>query len=467
MKRTLRVFMILACIGVAGSSLVAAEPGGRGFGFGGPMAMAFFPDMTGINAFMSENGLAPMGSFLIGAGGSGRGGVIGGPVFGGIGWGMVASSTNDDLLAELVSAGGGVDLGTAIGGDDSSVLTIGAVLGGGANIVSLSGYVTQPNGPEGLVPEPTYREVGLATGFVQPYVSMAAQLLPWMGFELRLGYLLPVFGIEFGNLLGIPAPSLKMSGPTVSFGLTFGGIGLAAKPKERDKPSDWNQVTAVSEGTFAIEAGQLLVIENTVGDITISAGAGTTQTASYLVAEWQATRTCNERRIDELQAVIDSSDTGTTLKTVGDGRVDYTLQVPVGIDLTVRNGAGNVKLTGHQAQTIIVENGAGEVILQDVESLALIVAGGVGRVELLDVEAQALIVEFGIGEIVLALPQDTSATLTAKASIGDMSLDHFPGMIGGARGFIGKSADVTLGSGERTVELRVGIGRIDIRMEAP
>ncbi len=40
-----------------------------------------------------------------------------------------------------------------------------------------------------------------------------------MVFELRLGYILPVFGIDFGDLIGIPAPSLDLSGPTVSFGI--------------------------------------------------------------------------------------------------------------------------------------------------------------------------------------------------------------------------------------------------------
>ena len=71
MKRMLCLLMIL-CIGAMGSSLVMAEPVARGFGFGGAMGMAFFPDMTGINTFMSENGLPSMGDFLVGAGGNGR-----------------------------------------------------------------------------------------------------------------------------------------------------------------------------------------------------------------------------------------------------------------------------------------------------------------------------------------------------------------------------------------------------------
>ena len=468
MKRTLCLFMILACIGTMSPSLVMAEPVTRGFGFGGPMAMAFFPDMSEINAFLSENGLDPMSDFLIGAGGGGRGGVIGGPVFGGTGWGVLAVSKGEDRHAELVVGGGGFDLGAAIGGDETSVLTIGALLGGGASVLSLTGYFVQTVDPAGLVPEPTNHELVRAMGFVQPYVSMSAQLLPWMGFELRLGYVLPVFGIDLGDVLGIPAPSLDLSGPAVSLGLVFGGIGSAASSDDDDKPSGHAQVTSAGDGSFVVDAGDELVIENGLGDIVISGYAvDATQPASDLVVEWQAVRTAAERRIDELQVLLDVTDMSTTLKTVGAGRVDYILRVPAGIDLTVTNGAGDVNLVSYEAQTIIIENGAGEVNVQSVRAIALIVAGGVGRVDLADVDAQTLIAELGIGEIVLGLPVSASARLIAKAGIGDVSIDRFPGMIGGVRGFLGKSGNVTLGHGERMVELNVGIGRIGIEMRMP
>ena len=467
MKRVLCLVAILICIGVVGVGDAAAQTEGRGFGFGGPMAMAFFPDMSGINTFLSENGLPSMGSFLIGAGGGGRGGVIGGPAFGGIGWGVLAASEAGELRADFVFAGGGFDIGAAIGGDESSVLTIGAVVGGGANVLSIFGYLYPTIDPEGLVPEPMPRELGRSVGFVQPYVSMAAQLLPWMGFELRIGYVLPVFGIDFGDQLGIPAPSLDLSGPTVSLGIAFGGIGSADGSKT-DEPGGVAQVTSVSEGAFAVDAEQVLVIENTLGDIVIAAyAAEATQTASDRVVEWQATRTCSRKRIDELQVVTDVSDAGATVKTVGPGRVDYLVRIPTGIDLTVRNETGNVTIVGHEAQTIIIENGVGEVDLHDVRSLALIVAGGVGVVDLADADAHVLIVELGIGEISLVLPGTASAAVTARARIGEVTIDRFPGMIGGVRGFLGESADVRLGSGERTVELTVGLGRIGIEMGVP
>ena len=467
MKRKLCLFTILVLIGAMGSSLVMAESVARGFGFGGAMAMAFFPDMTGMNTFMSENGLAPMGDFLIGAGGGGRGGVIGGLSFGGSGWGVLGVSEGEDRHAELVLGGGGFDLGAAIGGDERSVLTIGAVLGGGANVLSLTGYFVQTVDPAGLVPEPTNHELVHVMGFVQPYVSMSAQLLPWMAFELRLGYVLPVFGIDFGDVLGIPAPSLAMSGPTVSLGLVFGGIGPTASLDD-DKPSGHAQVTSVNDGSFAVATGTELVIENGLGDIAISGYVvDATQPVPDPVVEWQVVQTTGERWIDELQVQLDVTDTGTTLKTVGRGRVDYVLRIPTGIDLKVKNGAGDINLISYEAQTIIIENGAGDVALQEVRATALIVAGGVGKIDLPDVDVQTLIAELGIGEIVLGLPVSTSARLIARAGIGDVSIDRFPGMIGGVRGFLGKSGNVTLGHGERMVELNVGIGRIAIEMRMP
>ncbi|MCK4570624.1 DUF4097 family beta strand repeat protein [Candidatus Bipolaricaulota bacterium] len=466
MKRLSFFFVLLACIGAIGSSLVVAEPVARGFGFGGAMAMAFFPDMTGINTFMSENGLPSMGDFLIGSGGGGRGGVIGGPSFGGVGWGMFAMSENEEIYAEFVSAGGGFDIGAAIGGNERSVLTIGTVLGGGANVLSISSYLVGPIEPEGLIPEPTYREIGLAMGFVQPYVSMSAQLLPWMGFEFRIGYIFPVFGIEFGDLLGIPAPSLKMSGPTVSFGLAFGGIGSG---KDHDAEAGSNeQVTIVSDGSFAMTSGTELVIENALGDIVISSYAvDTTDTEADLVVEWQAARTAKEKQIDELHVVIDGSDLSATLQTVGTGRVNYVLQIPTGIDLRVKNGLGNITLANHEAQTIIIENGVGDVNLQSVNATVLIVAGGIGEIDLPDVDAQQLIVNLGIGEIDLTLPVSTSARVIAKAGVGDVTIDRFPGMTGGVHGFFGKSGNVTLGHGERMIELNVGLGEIVIEMQIP
>ncbi|MBU1050491.1 DUF4097 domain-containing protein [Candidatus Bipolaricaulota bacterium] len=484
MKRVLSFLLVLILSVAWGSGLVLAEPAARGFGFGGAMGMAFFPDMTGINTFMAENGLPSMGSFLVGAGGNGRGGVIGDLVFGGVGWGLMAFSESDTIQADLVSAGGGFDIGAAIGGDKGSVLTVGIVLGAGANILSLSGMSADEDDNDdgvticGIIPVSTDRELVRVNGFVQPYVSMAAQLLPWMGFEFRLGYIFPVAGMDVGDLVGIPAPSLELSGPTVSFGFAFGGIGSsqaerAAMREQADalpieQASSRQMVTVTSEGSFAVVPGTELIIENGAGNIVISSyDVDMTGGVTDLIVEWQAARTAKEKHIDELQAVVDVTDTGTRLSTTGSGEVSYVLRIPSGIDLRVKNGVGNLTVVGHEAQTMILENGVGDMDLQSLTATALIAAEGIGNIRMTQTSAMSLIAELGLGEIAIELPADTSARLIAKAKIGDVSLDRFPGMTGGVRGFLGKTANATLGLGEKMIELTVGLGEIGISLPQP
>lgn len=476
MKRWFSTFLIVVSVVLLVYGLAAAQPVRRGFGFGGAMAMGFFPDMTGINTFLSENGLPDMDSYLVGAGGSGRGGVIGGLSFGGAGWGLMNFSESEGRSAELIVAGGGFDLGAVLGGDSGSVLSIGVVLGGGSNLLTLTeGSDDQESVcPSGIVPAPTSRELVHVQGFVQPYVSMAAQLLPWMGFELRIGYLFPAIGFDFGDLLGIPAPSLELSGPTVSFGISFGGIGSGSAETDRasareardERQREREVVTSTSQGSIPVESGDTLVLENNVGDVFIT-GIAASQTASERVVMWEAVRTAQVRKMNDLQVTIDRTDWGPTLKTEGLGQVDYVIRVPVGTDLEIRNAAGVVHLEAFEGRTVLIENGVGELMVEDTRAAALILSGGVGTIALRDVDAETLIATLGVGEITLGLPVDVSARILAKAGIGDVTIDRFPGMTGGFSGFLGKSGAVTLGMGSRMIELNVRLGEISIDLDLP
>jgi|GEM_PF-2903226 hypothetical protein len=229
-----------------------------------------------------------------------------------------------------------------------------------------------------------------------------------------------------------------------------------------------DEITLTSEGSFVVPTGGELVIENGVGELTITSyRAETTATSGELIVHWQALRTAKQKRIEELQAVVEDIETGMMLHSTGMGNIDYTIQIPAGVDLRVKNGAGYVAVIGHEAQTIIVENGVGGINLQSLDAIALIVAGGICEIELADVEAQTLLVDLGVGWINIDLSVDTSARLLAKACIGTVSLDRFPGMTGGVRGFIGKTANATLGHGEGMVELNVGFGDIGITIMQP
>jgi hypothetical protein len=462
------VLVLAVLLALAGGAPVGMgeDAGVLGFGYGGGGVAALFPNLDGVNAFLSENGLAPLGEFLIGGGGSGRGGVIGGMSFGGMGWGVAATSTGLDRSAEFTVGAGGFDLGFAVGGDESSVLTFGAVLGGGASVLDLSFAGVQPPHaePHGIIPAPIDRTIGRAFAFVQPYVSMEAQLVSFVGFEVRIGYLVPILGFDFGDLMGIPAPSLDMSGPFVSVSIVFGGIGGAAKS------GDGAGTASRSGGSFDLEARSNVSIENGVGNIVVSSYVvDATQTDARRVVEWMAVGEAGDANgLKKLSVEMENTATGVTLRTVGDGKVDYALRVPAGTNLDLVEGAGRIEVVGHLAAHVRFALGAGELVLSNLVAEELSVSLGAGKVGLSGVEAAQLKAQVGAGEITLDLPLGASATLSASVGIGDVDVSGFPGMVVRSRGlFFTQSVDAVLGGGSAEVSLSAGIGRIVVHPQVP
>jgi len=465
MRRIAKLLMIAALAGAIGSCAGIGAETVRVFGFGGSMTVAFFPDLSGVNAFLSENDLDPFGDYLIGGGGSGRGGVIGGPVAGGIGWGVVAVSEKEDRYAGLVFGGGGFDLGIAIGGDERSVLTVGAILGGGAMVLDLG--VQEAEGscfsPTGIVPEPIQWTMGRAIGFVQPYVSLQAQLLSWVGLELRIGYILPVFGVPFSDLVGIPAPVLDLSGPMVSLGFAFGGIADTSPGGVR-----MDDAIPALGGSIVLSDGADLRIENELGDVVITSyPIDVTQTGSLRVVEWTAIRRGGPRQLAGLDVQVDDTPSGVALRSTGTGRIDYEIRVPKGTSLEVRNGMGDVVLSSHEAESVVIENGIGEIELHQVKAVALVVAGGIGSIKLVDVDAVALTVHLGIGEITLDHRVGVPATVAARTGLGGVSYGTFPESSSSIQGRIGKSGKLVLGGGGPVFDLSVGLGEIEVRPLQP
>jgi len=465
-KRVLALFVALSLAAGALACLGEDDGGALGFGYGGGGVAGFFPNLDGVNAFLSENGLAPLGEFLIGGGGSGRGGVIGGMSFGGMGWGVAAISTGLDRSAEFTMGAGGFDLGFAIGGDESSVLTIGAVLGGGASALELTiaGPVPLDSDPRGVIPTPLTRTIGRAFAFVQPYVSMEAQIVSFVGFEVRIGYLVPIIGFDFGDLLGIPAPSLDLSGPFVGVSIVFGGIGGATES------GDDEGATARSGGSFNLGTRSGVSIENGVGNIVVSSYVvDTTQTDFQRIVEWTAVASAGDAdSLKKLSVETETTAAGVTLHTVGDGKVDYALRVPAGTNLDLVDGAGRIEVAGHLAAQISVTLGAGEVALSNLVAEELSLSLGAGKIGLSGVEATELKAHVGAGEISLDLPLGASATVSASAGIGDVDVSGFPGMtVRSHRLFFTRSVNAVLGGGSAEVSLDAGIGRIEVHPQVP
>ena len=220
-------------------SISAAQPEGA-FGGGGPGLGLFMPSMARINAFVEDAGFQPFEGNLFLIGGSGRGGVAPGATYGGSGWGAWIESSSGERHAEYGAGLGGFDMGYALGGDASSILSIGLTLGGGAAELVLTEQL-QPEplgiGPRGIVVEPTRFIYDSVFFFAAPYVEMQVQLLDWVGIGVRGGYVWSPIELNWFDEGPLAAPALAPSGPYVSFSVVFGGITWIGSPAEDPGPA--------------------------------------------------------------------------------------------------------------------------------------------------------------------------------------------------------------------------------------
>jgi hypothetical protein len=470
MQRILSIVMLITLVvgvpftgGATGTENDGVE---MGFGFGGAMLGLFLPELTAINDFLNGGGFAPLDGVLLTAGGGGRGGVINGLSIGGIGWGGVDVSLQNSRKATLGAGFGGLEIGYAMGGNERSVLTLGGVIGAGGSDLKLwwlepEDDDTCPGAVKGIAPvltDWTFRRGFVA---VEPFISMHVQPCCWMGFELRLGYLLPLVGIDWAcSDVNVSSPSLNLSGPVVGFSLTFGGIGTA-------EPG--YAYSEVIEKTIDLTGKTTVSLENPAGSITIEAeDGGSVQTRANRVVELVAVkRAKTETALASLAIEIGETDTGIEIRSVhrrGNASrrvVDYVLTVPVGVDLEIEQAAGDTVLRGAY-DTVSLELGAGSITVENLSAGSLSVDLGAGDLTLLDIESDLVEADVGVGSIDVMLSTDASYTFDASIGVGDLSVSGFPNVQVEREGFIGYTARGVVGMGIGILSLDVGVGEIAV-----
>ena len=230
------LWVVCTVIALAGAAW-AAEPE-FAFGGGGPGVGLFQADLADINAFVESAGFPVFDGHPILVGGGGRGGVAPGLTYGGAGWGMWIEAEAGALHAEYGAGLGGFDLGFAFGADEHSLLTIGALIGGGGAELMLTEKAVVTNegrSPAGIVVEPTRQVYDSAFALVAPYVDIQIQLLDWMGLGIRAGYVLPLFELNWEDTGPLDAPDLALPGPFVRLSLVFGGLeDVRPEPSDED-----------------------------------------------------------------------------------------------------------------------------------------------------------------------------------------------------------------------------------------
>ncbi len=476
-----RIVLLVTLLLVLFSGMTVSEEAKEpvvGFGFGGPMIGVFMPELDEVNEFLNDNGYAALGDSLIVAGGGGRGGVLGGLSIGGIGWGGTVTSLKENKQAKFSAGFGGCQLGYVVGGNERSLLTIGAVLGGGGVNLNLREVVPEDSGPcrattlgntngprsgflKGIVIEPT--PTNYCQGFiaVEPYLSMQVQPLGFLGFELHLGYLFTVLGFGCCGEAENSGPSLGLSGPFVGLSLTFGGIGAA----------EWGfPYSETVEETVDFAGRTTLGVENEIGSITIGPGADlTVQTGASSVVELVAVKQARtEEILAAVEIVIEESDKGLQIRSEAPKRysgrwsVDFVLTVPVGIALQIEQGVGDITLSAHSG-SVSIELGVGSVEIEQLFATELKIELGMGDLTLVDVECKFAQVEVGTGDVDIRLHPEAAYTVTGVVGLGDITIAGFPAMVLEQEGFIRKEAHAVLGEGAGQLVLVVGVGDIVVR----
>ncbi len=454
----------LSCLlGMAGLTLAEEANGERlWFGLGGSSLGLAFPDFSAVDAYLFDNGYVSVGDAFLFTGGWIRGGSLPGLSLGAIGWSGAAMTVSGTKYAELSVGFGGVEIGRVIGGDDRSLLSLGVVLGGGGTSLTLSGSAGGASaaggrfGLQGIEPGPSILSRQSAFFTIEPYVSLQVQPLHYFGFELNLGYMLSLLSFDWGDpeMEGVFP---RMSGPVVGLSATWGVIGRPVFGPIADRPA----LEETVDQTVSL-AGPCVEIENALGSITVETYGG--EGSSVRIGAVKRAHT--QAILDRVSILIEPTRCGLTIRSTGPRtgywEIDYTVAVPPGVELSLEQAAGSIRLNGVSAAASI-DLGIGEIEIEGIDGPSLLLQSGAGDVRISGVEAEMVEVNLGTGDIEILLPVDASYATTAIAGIGEISIGPFPELEALEAGGLGGRVETVLGSGSGDLTIMLGVGEIDIR----
>ncbi len=455
----------LACL-VGMTALAADEADGAGrvwFGLGGSTVGVAFPDLAVVNTLLTDRGYGALGETVLFTGGRARGGVIGGLSLGGIGWGGEMAAVAENRYAELAIGFGGIEAGGVLGGDERTLLTLGAVLGGGGtSMVLLEDAIPvdageEPYGTCGVIPEPLIfgrYSVFLA---IEPFISLQVQPLHYLGFELHLGYLFPIASYEWGDA-ELEGATPKLSGPVVSLSATWGAIGRPAIGPILERP----EVEETVDQSVSL-SGPCVDVNNGIGSISVE----TTEDPDVRIVAVK--RAHSQTMLDQVSILIEPTRCGLTVHSKGPRNsyweIDYTVFVPMGTEVSATQGAGDIVLreTGGKAS---IELGVGEVEVTGRFGPSLAVQSGAGHVRLFGVVAEEIDVELGTGDVEVLLPSGAAYAIDAGVGIGEIAIGPFEGLDAIEAGGLGSHVEATLGDGSGRLSIDLGVGEIHVRSVA-
>lgn len=204
-----------------------------------------------------------------------------------------------------------------------------------------------------------------------------------------------------------------------------------------------------------------LTIENPAGSLEIT---GWGEPRVELVATKRAR---SEGDLQEIDVEIREEPDGVRIRSlhseiVSKWLVDYRLKVPYGVALEIDQGAGEITIADY-AGSITVDLGAGDLNLKEVRAPEISLDVGAGNVDAVVLESQRIEIDLGTGDLDLRLPPDASFAVEVRVGVGDLTISGFETLNIRQEGLISQSAEGTLGAGEGTLSIRVGVGDVDVK----
>jgi len=217
--------------------------------------------------------------------------------------------------------------------------------------------------------------------------------------------------------------------------------------------------------SFATSANPSVSVDNVAGDITVT---GWSQPRVRIDVDKYGE---NQSDLANSEIVIDHSSDDVSIKTQyarsgpqrrRGGQVYYTLHVPQGAQLKIRNVSGAESVSG-VAGKLDAETVSGKITADSLTSDTNAQTTS-GRISLTFVKAPqngSIKAETVSGRVTLTVPANISATVDAGSVSGDFSSD-FPSVRPEKRD-VGSKASGTIGSGGTTIKLGTVSGGIELR----
>jgi DUF4097 and DUF4098 domain-containing protein YvlB len=233
-------------------------------------------------------------------------------------------------------------------------------------------------------------------------------------------------------------------------------------------------VTETEEMTFDVNAGARISLENINGDITVVGGGSGDQVV--VIAHKKAGK---QEYLDNLKIVVDASADYVRIETRhpkreggwfnwgndGSGSVAYELAVPDDVELdTIETVNGDVEIravkgvvkAGTVNGGLKVSDLVSDVSLETVNGSITATFDTLGADQRVDADAVN-------GKIVLYLPSNASARVTAETVNGSIDADDFG--LQPEKGFVGRDLSGEIGGGDARISLDTVNGSIKLKMK--